>query len=78
MDFPFLRRPPRDIPHQLRNSASGENHYLIMFSPSGFEELENVMKTTLSVLAAMTLFAPNTNAGTQEQLEACRQQNRFA
>jgi quercetin dioxygenase-like cupin family protein len=29
---------PRDIPHQLRNSGDVENHYLIMFSPSGFEE----------------------------------------
>ena len=28
---------PRDIPHQLRNSGSTENHYLLMFSPSGFE-----------------------------------------
>jgi quercetin dioxygenase-like cupin family protein len=28
---------PRDIPHQLRNSGDVENHYLIMFSPSGFE-----------------------------------------
>ena len=29
---------PRDIPHQLRNSGNVENHYLLMFSPSGFEE----------------------------------------
>ena len=28
---------PRDIPHQLRNSGHIENHYLLMFSPSGFE-----------------------------------------
>jgi quercetin dioxygenase-like cupin family protein len=28
---------PRNIPHQLRNSANVANHYLIMFSPSGFE-----------------------------------------
>ena len=28
---------PRDIPHQLRNSGDVENHYLIMFSPFGFE-----------------------------------------
>jgi quercetin dioxygenase-like cupin family protein len=28
---------PRDIPHQLRNSGKVENHYLLMFSPSGFE-----------------------------------------
>jgi quercetin dioxygenase-like cupin family protein len=29
---------PRDIPHQLRNSGSTENHYLLIFSPSGFED----------------------------------------
>jgi quercetin dioxygenase-like cupin family protein len=29
---------PRDIPHQLRNSGGVENHYLLLFSPSGFEE----------------------------------------
>jgi quercetin dioxygenase-like cupin family protein len=40
----FILRPgdclmaPRDIPHQLRNSRDVENHYLLVFSPSGFEE----------------------------------------
>jgi quercetin dioxygenase-like cupin family protein len=29
---------PRGIPHQLRNSGNVENHYLLVFSPSGFEE----------------------------------------
>jgi hypothetical protein len=29
---------PRNIPHQLRNSDNIANHYLIMFSLSGFEE----------------------------------------
>jgi len=29
---------PRNIPHQLRNSGDVANHYLIIFSPSGFEE----------------------------------------
>jgi mannose-6-phosphate isomerase-like protein (cupin superfamily) len=29
---------PRNIPHQLRNSGKIDNHYLIMFSPSGFED----------------------------------------
>jgi len=29
---------PRDIPHQLRNSGNNTNHYLLVFSPSGFEE----------------------------------------
>jgi quercetin dioxygenase-like cupin family protein len=40
----FVLRPgdtlmaPRDIPHQLSNSGKVENHYLLVFSPSGFEE----------------------------------------
>ena len=40
----FVLRPgdclmaPRDIPHQLRNSGNVENHYLLVFSPPGFEE----------------------------------------
>jgi mannose-6-phosphate isomerase-like protein (cupin superfamily) len=29
---------PRDVPHQLRNPGNIENHYLLLFSPSGFEE----------------------------------------
>src|SRR5262244_1282464 len=29
---------PRDIPHELRNSSKTTNHYLLVFSPSGFEE----------------------------------------
>ena len=29
---------PRGISHQLRNSGDVENHYLLVFSPSGFEE----------------------------------------
>ena len=33
---------PRDIPHQLRNSGDVENHYLLVFSPSGFEEFMRV------------------------------------
>ena len=32
------------------------------------------MKTTRLVLAVMTFLVHNTNAGTQEQLQACRQQ----
>ena len=42
-DAIFTLRPgetliaPRNIPHQLRNSGNVANHYLIMFSPSGFE-----------------------------------------
>jgi oxalate decarboxylase/phosphoglucose isomerase-like protein (cupin superfamily) len=29
---------PRNIPHELRNSGNTTNHYLLVFSPSGFEE----------------------------------------
>jgi quercetin dioxygenase-like cupin family protein len=36
---------PRDIPHELRNSGSIANHYLLVFSPSGFEDF--VMATAL-------------------------------
>jgi len=36
---------PRDIPHELRNSGSTANHYLLVFSPSGFENF--VMATAL-------------------------------
>jgi quercetin dioxygenase-like cupin family protein len=45
---------PRNIPHQLRNSGSVANHYLIMFSPSGFEEF---LKAT-SVPAPENAVAP--------------------
>jgi quercetin dioxygenase-like cupin family protein len=36
---------PRNIPHELRNSGSTTNHYLLLFSPSGFEDF--VMATAL-------------------------------
>ena len=36
---------PRDIPHQLRNSGNVENRYILLFSPSGFEEF--VMATAV-------------------------------
>src|SRR5262245_4013132 len=45
---------PRDIPHPLRNSGGTENHYLIMFSPSGFEEF---LKAT-AVPAPVNAVAP--------------------
>ena len=47
----FVLRPgdtllaPRDIPHELRNSGSTTNHYLLVFSPSGFEQF--VMATAV-------------------------------
>lgn len=36
---------PRNIPHELRNSGTTTNHYLLVFSPSGFEDF--VMATAL-------------------------------
>src|SRR5215470_2607852 len=45
---------PRDIPHRLRNSGKVENHYLLVFSPSGFEEF---LKAT-SVPAPENAVAP--------------------
>ena len=47
-DEVFILKPgdslmaPRDIPHQLRNSGDVENHYLLVFPPSGFEEFLGV------------------------------------
>ena len=46
---------PRNIPHELRNSSNGSNHYLIMFSPAGFEEF---LKAT-SVPAPDNAVAPS-------------------
>ena len=52
---------PRDIPHQLRNPGSTENHFLLLFSPSGFEKF--VMATAIP--------APdNAAAPTERQLQA--------
>src|SRR5262245_22554966 len=36
---------PRNIPHELRNSGITTNHYLLVFTPSGFEDF--VMATAL-------------------------------
>jgi mannose-6-phosphate isomerase-like protein (cupin superfamily) len=33
---------PRNIPHRLRNSGNVDNHYLLLFSPSGFDEFLRV------------------------------------
>jgi mannose-6-phosphate isomerase-like protein (cupin superfamily) len=33
---------PRNIPHRLRNPGKVENHYLLMFSPPGFDEFLQV------------------------------------
>jgi oxalate decarboxylase/phosphoglucose isomerase-like protein (cupin superfamily) len=36
---------PRDMPHELRNSGNTRNHYLLVFSPPGFEEF--IMSTAV-------------------------------
>lgn len=36
---------PRDIPHQPRNPGARENHFLLIFSPPGFEQF--VMATAI-------------------------------
>jgi mannose-6-phosphate isomerase-like protein (cupin superfamily) len=36
---------PRGIPHKLRNSGKTTNEYLLVFSPSGFEEF--IMATAI-------------------------------
>ena len=52
---------PRDIPHQIRNSGNTENHYLLIFSPSGLDEF----------LMATGLPAPaNAAAPTEQELQA--------
>jgi Ketopantoate reductase PanE/ApbA len=45
------RMAPRDIPHQLRNSGNAENHYLLMFSASGFEGILNARAIPAPALA---------------------------
>jgi quercetin dioxygenase-like cupin family protein len=58
----FVLRPgdtlvaPRSIPHQIRNSGNVENHYLLMFWPSGLEEF----------LAVTALPAPDNAAAPTE------------
>jgi len=52
---------PRDIPHQIRNSGGGENHYLLVFSPSGLDEF---------LLASAILAPDNAAAPTEQQLQA--------
>ena len=46
---------PRNIPHHLRNSGNVANHYLIMFSPAGFDDF---LKAT-SVAAPNDAVAPS-------------------
>jgi uncharacterized RmlC-like cupin family protein len=36
---------PRDVPHELRNSGTSQNQFLLVFSPSGFEEF--IMETAV-------------------------------
>lgn len=52
---------PRNIPHEIRNSGDVENHYLLVFSPSGFEEF---------IMAAALPAPDNSSAPTLRQLQA--------
>lgn len=49
---------PRNIPHQLRNSGKIENHYLLVFSPSGFEEFLKATAVPAPDYAAAPTEAP--------------------
>jgi mannose-6-phosphate isomerase-like protein (cupin superfamily) len=51
---------PRDIPHQLRNPGKVENHYLLVFSPAGFDEF---------VMATAVPAPDNAAAPTERQLQ---------
>jgi quercetin dioxygenase-like cupin family protein len=48
----FLLRPgdtllaPRNIPHQLKNTGTAENRYLLVFSPAGFENFIDATAVT--------------------------------
>ena len=55
---------PRNIPHEIRNSGSVENHYLLVFSPSGFEEF---------IMAAARPAPDHASAPTQHQLQAANE-----
>jgi quercetin dioxygenase-like cupin family protein len=43
---------PREIPHELRNSGNVENHYLLVFSPAGFEEFLEITAVPAAAHAA--------------------------
>lgn len=51
---------PRDIPHQLRNPGITANHYLLAFSPAGFEEF---------VIATAVPAPENAVAPTERQIQ---------
>jgi quercetin dioxygenase-like cupin family protein len=73
-DDVFILRPgdslmaPRDIPHQLRNSGDTENHYLLMFSPSGFEEFLRVTAVAAPDNAAAPTKPPATSVENVHEL----------
>src|SRR5215510_13262224 len=57
---------PRNIPHELRNSGTTTNHYLLVFSPAGFENF--VMGTALP--APTNAVAPTERQLQGEELSA--------
>jgi len=60
---------PRNIPHELRNSGTTTNHYLLVFSPAGFENF--VMATALP--APVNAVAPTERQLRGEELAAAVQ-----
>jgi quercetin dioxygenase-like cupin family protein len=61
---------PRDIPHQLRNSGDVENHYLLVFAPSGFEEFLRVTAVPAPDNAAAPTKPPAVTVQTVHELAA--------
>ena len=57
---------PRNIPHELRNSGATTNHYVLVFSPSGFENF--VMATAIP--APVNAVAPTAPQLQGEELSA--------
>jgi mannose-6-phosphate isomerase-like protein (cupin superfamily) len=49
---------PRDIPHALRNPGKVPNHYLTIFSPSGFEGFLKAISVTAPAGAAAPIRPP--------------------
>jgi len=61
---------PRGIPHRLRNSGNVENHYLLVFSPAGFEEFLRVTAVAAPDNAAAPTEPPATPVRNVHELAA--------
>ena len=70
-----MSRDLRQFGHQLRQLRQKKAEQLfIQQNRIDVHNAQNVMKTTWTVLAIMMLFALDSNGGTEERLETCRQQ----